>query len=114
MSPIKHKFFRRKFQLLTGISMMATMLLSGSAFSQTAISFDINRYTTSGEGRFETFYPEETTSLQAALDNNLLAEETLMLVTETAAGKLALIRDQMAFHHIVMGKANGKDWMATF
>jgi len=90
------------------------MLLSNSALSQTAVSFDINRYNTSSAGRFETFYPDETTSLQAALDNNLLAEETLMLVTETAAGKLALIRDQMAFHHIVKGKANGKDWMATF
>jgi len=39
---------------------------------------------------------------------------TRLLVLETAAGRLALINDQMVFHHIAQGKAGGKDWMATF
>jgi hypothetical protein len=37
-----------------------------------------------------------------------------VLVLETAAGQLALLQDQMAFHHIAEGRAGDKDWMATF
>jgi hypothetical protein len=40
--------------------------------------------------------------------------DTPVLVTETAAGKLALLTDQMVFHHLAQGRADGKDWLATF
>ena len=75
--------------------------------SQTAETFDINRFSTLGQGVFETFYVEEVQTLQAVLDSGLLSTETLLLVTDTADGKLALVRDQMAFHHIAQGKAAG-------
>ena len=39
---------------------------------------------------------------------------TAILVIETAGGRLAFLRDQMAFHHIAQGRAGDKDWMATF
>ena len=40
--------------------------------------------------------------------------KTRVLVIETAAGPLAFLQDQMAFHHIAQGNAGGKDWMVTF
>lgn len=40
--------------------------------------------------------------------------DTWLLVTETAAGKLALLTDQMAYHHLAQGRDSGKEWMATF
>ncbi|MDA1095337.1 MAG: hypothetical protein O3A25_19055 [Acidobacteria bacterium] len=43
-----------------------------------------------------------------------VADNTRLLVMETAAGRLAFINDQMSFHHIAQGRAGGKDWMATF
>lgn len=83
-------------------------------YSQTAATFDINRYSTFGEGIFETYYVDQTQALQAALANDLVAETTQLLITHTATGNLALIQDQMAFHHIAQGQADGLDWMATF
>ena len=74
--------------------MFSVLLFSGNVFSQTANSFDINRYSTFGAGFFETYYVQNTQFLREALS--------------------ALIRDQMAFHHIAQGTVNGKDWMATF
>lgn len=79
-----------------------------------AEEFDINRFSDVGAGWFKTFYVEDTQSLQEVLAAGKVAADTKVLVTETAAGKLALITDQMAFHHIAEGSAGGKDWMATF
>ena len=90
------------------------LILAAHASAQTVSSFTMDRYSTAGEGQFETFYVEEIGSLQEAVDNGVLAGETMMLVTETAEGYLGLVRDQMAFHHIAQGRAAGKNWMATF
>lgn len=84
------------------------------AQATSADTFDINRFSTAGEGWFETFYVEETAPLQMVLDEGTVGDETQVLVTETAGGQLALLTDQMAFHHIAEGTIAGKDWMATF
>ena len=76
--------------------------------------FDIARFSTAGNDWFETFHVKETTSLDQALKVGQVAADTRVLVLETAAGKLALLTDQMSFHHIAQGRAGGKDWMATF
>ena len=76
--------------------------------------FDIARFSTAGNDWFETFHVKETTSLDQALKVGRVAADTRVLVLETAAGKLALLTDQMSFHHIAQGRAGGKDWMATF
>ena len=75
--------------------------------------FDIKRFSGAGNGWFETFYVKETQPLRAALDGGKVAADTRVLVTQTAGGKLALLTDQMSFHHIAQGHAGGKDWLAT-
>lgn len=76
--------------------------------------WDIKRFSNLGNGWFETFYVKNSESLQAVLKQGRVAPNTRLLVFETAAGWLALINDQMSFHHIAQGTAGGKDWMATF
>ncbi len=76
--------------------------------------FDIDRFSNAGNGWFETFHVEDTEPLAAALREGRVASETRVLVIETAAGPLAFLQDQMAFHHIAEGRAGGQDWMATF
>jgi hypothetical protein len=76
--------------------------------------FDITRFTNSGNGWFETFYVTKTEALRSVLNAGRVGEDTRVLVTETRTGNLALLMDQMAFHHIAQGRAGGKDWMATF
>ena len=111
----------RRMKLLTGVvihsGLVAIVTLSAQlAHAQltSADTFDINRFSNSGAGWFETFYVEETQSLQTALDDAIVSADSAVLITETAGGQLALLTDQMAFHHIAEGTVNGKDWMATF
>ena len=102
-------------RLVGGLTTLAMFfVVSQSAISQTAATFDINRYSTAGAGTFETFYVEQTQSLQAVLDSQIVTGDTEIMVTNTATGNLALVRDQMAFHHIAQGTADGLAWMATF
>jgi hypothetical protein len=79
-----------------------------------AKTFDISRFSTAGAGKFETFYVKETLPLRQVLAAGRVSEDTRVLVTETAGGRLALLTEQMAFHHIAEGHASGKDWMVTF
>ncbi len=76
--------------------------------------FDIKRFNSAGNGWFETFYVKETEQLRKVMDEGRVAADTRVLVAQTAGGKLALLIDQMAYHHIAQGHAGDKDWMATF
>jgi len=76
--------------------------------------FDIERFSNAGNGWFETFHVEDTDPLREALDDGRLSADTRMLVIETAGGNLALVTDQMAFHHLAQGTSEGKHWLATF
>jgi hypothetical protein len=76
--------------------------------------FDISRFTSSGNGWFETFYVTDARPLRDVLKSGRVAEDTRLLVTDTAGGKLALLTDQMAYHHIAAGQAGGRDWLVTF
>lgn len=72
------------------------------------------RFAPTAVGTFETFYVKQTYPLKKALDDGKVAADTRLLVIATAAGKLALLTDQMSYHHIAQGRARNKDWMATF
>ena len=76
--------------------------------------FDISRFSSAGNGWFDTFHVKETEPLAKALEQEKVAADTRVLVTRTAGGNLGLLMDQMAYHHLAQGSAGGKDWLATF
>ena len=76
--------------------------------------FDIDRFRPTPSDTFETFHVTDTRALREALRAGTIQEDTPVLVAETAAGRLALLTDQMVYHHIAQGRAGNKDWMATF
>jgi hypothetical protein len=76
--------------------------------------FDIARFNSAGNGWFKTFYVTETYPLQRVLDEGKVAADTGVLVTKTAAEDLALLMDQMAYHHIAQGRGGKQDWMVSF
>lgn len=76
--------------------------------------FDVSRFTSVAYGIFETFHVERTELLRDALEAGRVAGDTNLLVTETAAGPLALLVEQMAFHHIAQGTAKGQPWLVSF
>jgi hypothetical protein len=51
--------------------------------------FDISRFTSAGNGWFETFYVKDTLPLRDVLKAGKVAEDTRLLVTDTADGRLA-------------------------
>jgi hypothetical protein len=79
-----------------------------------APGFDISRFAPTAVGTFETFYVKETNPLKKVLEEGKVAADTRLLVITTAGGNLALLTDQMTYHHIAQGRARNKDWMATF
>jgi hypothetical protein len=76
--------------------------------------FDITRFANVANGTFVTFHVTSTQPLRDVLKAGKVAEDTRLLVTATATGRLALLMDQMAFHHSAQGRAGNKDWLATF
>ena len=124
-------FSRDVMSIRTMLSLVVIAALVGVCFPPTAVAqreslpvnlpdgpakdgFDIDRFSNMGNGFFETFYVERTESLQDVLTQGRVAADTPVVVLETAVGPLALLNDQIVFHHIAEGRAGGKDWMATF
>ncbi len=57
---------------------------------------------------------KETYALKRMLVEGKVAGDTRLLIIKIADGNLALLTDQMTYHHIAQGRARNKDWMATF
>jgi hypothetical protein len=76
--------------------------------------FDIERFSNAGNGWFETFYVEQMEPLSQALEQGRIGADTRMLVFETAGISMALVADQMAYHHLAQGTVEGQNWLATF
>ena len=75
---------------------------------------DVARFNFNLHGSFEPFLVSSTLPVREALKAARIAADTDVLVTTTAAGPLALLTEQMAYHHIAQGRANGQDWLVSF
>ena len=76
--------------------------------------FDVTRFANVANGLFVTFDVTKTEALRDVLKAGRVVEDTRLLVPDTANRGLALLMDQMAFHHSAQGRAGNKDWLATF
>ena len=76
--------------------------------------FDVSRFNYALHGTFEPFHVTSTRSIREALNARLVVADTDVLITSTAAGPLALLTEQMAYHHIAQGRAGDQDWLVSF
>jgi hypothetical protein len=76
--------------------------------------FDAARLDFSMYGAFEPFVITSTRPAREALRAGLIAPDTDVLIATTTAGPLALLTEQMAYHHIAQGRTNGEDWLVSF
>ena len=104
----------RKLVIMGVVLFLATPWSAAGQSPADGKSFDINRFSNTIESYFHSFYVTETKSLQEVLSAGVIKPDTQVLVTETAGGSLALLTEQMAYHHVAQGVSNGKPWMATF
>ena len=56
----------------------------------------------------------DTRPLRESLAEGLVQAQTRVLVMEHTKGRLALITDQMAYHHTAQGEIEGEPWMVSF
>jgi hypothetical protein len=101
------------------IAMLVLMPSAGGAQNHAA-EFDITRAqiispSLVGPGtRFEPFRVRETQLLRGALRAGTLDPLTSLLVLDRPGGRLALVTDQMAIHHVAQGETNGDPWLVSF
>ena len=88
--------------------------LHGQAAGEEKPEFDVERAYLADETIFVPFLVEETEPLVEALREGVIEDETSLLVMEHPAGRLALVTDQMAYHHVAQGDIAGEPWMVTF
>ena len=60
------------------------------------------------------FDVSDTRSLREALSEGLVQAQTRVLIMEHPKGRLALVTDQMAYHHTAQGEIDGEPWMVSF
>ncbi len=99
------------------VSGLLAVVVSGSTAEPVAAQapeFDINRARVGAGSRFEPFRVSQTQSLRQALVAGVVESGTRLLVMEHAAGRLALLTDQMAYHHVAQGDIAGEPWMVSF
>ena len=76
--------------------------------------FEVSRFNPAVFGTFETFHVSDTRSLRDALRSGLVAEDTDLLVTDVGGATIALLVEQMAYHHLAQGRTSGANWLVTF
>lgn len=80
----------------------------------TDTDFDLDRAWISEPGQVDPFLVEQVKPLAAALDARELEKSTWLLVVEHPAGRLALVTDQLSYHHVAQGSIRGEPWMVSF
>jgi hypothetical protein len=79
-----------------------------------AEGFDLSRFGWGAHGMFEAFEVTRTRPVRDALAKGVIATDTNVLVTDTPEGPLALLTEQMAYHHVAQGRTRGRVWLVTF
>jgi hypothetical protein len=77
--------------------------------------FDRNRAMLFDSTIYAPFHvTDESRPLRDALSDGTLQDQTVLLVIQNPEGKLALVRDQMSYHHVAQGEIRGEPWMVSF
>ena len=57
---------------------------------------------------------DEIRPLRDALSDGTLQDHAVLLIIEHSQERLALVRDQMSYHHAAQGEIMGEPWMVSF
>jgi len=98
----------------TAATVLAVSPVAAQGDARARPRFDISRFVSGLHGTFDTFKVSRTRAVREALARKDVALDTDVLVTDTPDGPLALLTEQMAYHHIAQGGTRGGDWLVTF
>jgi len=103
---------RRRGLRATVAAAVGLALAAPGSFAQEG-EFDIARFRSNND-HWIPFDVEETISLREAVSAGVLSDETALLIVEVPAGRLALVEDQMTYHHAAQGRLGGEPWMVSY
>ena len=93
---------------------VAFFALSATPLAAQIADFDPDRAWIAETGQFDPFLVESMKPLAAVLEANEIEKSTWLLVVEHPAGRLALVTDQLSYHHVAQGSIRGEPWMVSF
>lgn len=104
----------RKAATTVAIAAAALLLLSAAPLAAQTEDFDLDRAWIAEPGMIDPFLVDQVKPLAAALDAREIEKSTWLLVVQHPAGRLALVTDQLSYHHVAQGSIRGEPWMVSF
>jgi hypothetical protein len=83
--------------------------VSAAATAQAPAEDDPNAF---DEGR--AYVADSTIYVPFRPTQDDLPPDTWLFIMEHEAGRLGLVMDQMAYHHVAQGELRGEPWMVSF
>ena len=80
----------------------------------THTTFDASRAVLSDDNLFDPFYVQATISLQEALAQRSVRDDTDLLLLDHPQTPIALLKAEMAYHHVAQGEIAGEPWLVSF
>ncbi|MBI1294243.1 hypothetical protein GC175_04710 [bacterium] len=76
--------------------------------------FDPNRAVLKGKDMFEPLNVQRTISLGEAVAQRRVSGETELLLLNHPRRPIALVKAEMAYHHVAQGEIEGEAWLVSF
>lgn len=100
--------------LLGAVSAVTVSQLPAQETGRSESSQEFDRAWIADSTLWKPFLVSGGMPLREALNQELVYPETKLLVMEHEKGRLALVTDQMAYHHVAQGDIAGEPWMVSF
>jgi len=86
----------------------------GEGETKRVLGFEPGRAILDDAWGFDPFPVATTEPLKQALEAGKVGEETPVLLLARGNTRLALLTEQMSYHHIAQGELEGEPWMVSF
>ncbi len=86
----------------------------GEGETKRVLGFEPGRAILDDAWGFDPFPVATTEPLKDALEEGKVREETAVLLLDRGDMRLALLTEQMSYHHIAQGELEGEPWMVAF
>jgi len=86
----------------------------GEGETKRVLGFEPGRAILDDAWGFDPFPVATTEPLKDALEEGKVREETAVLLLARGNTRLALLTEQMSYHHIAQGELEGEPWMVSF
>ncbi len=100
--------------LVPSAAMAVVSPTEGEGKTKRVVGFEPGRAILDDTWGFDPFPVAATEPLQDALEAGKVGKETAVLLLRRGDTRLALLTEQMSYHHIAQGELEGEPWMVAF